>query len=218
MTDSRRTVGLGGLWQAFDEARFGTGRTLNLRATLPTPADAARRTEAWLREQQVAGADEVLVITGRGNQSDAGISPVREAVIRQLHSLRRRGVIADHAEHTAGSFVVRLASMQALIDAPRRSREKSPPPRAAAPQSLDALGDDTRILLRNLAERILESLGIQDKEPFMQGEMLRQFGILAASGPGKQVGGRESGDGGSTPGSQEAALQAAIRRALDQYE
>lgn len=216
MTDSRRTVGLGGLWQAFDEARFGAGKTLNLRASLPTAADAAQRTEAWLREQQVAGADEVLVITGRGNQSEGGVSPVREAVIRQLHSLRRRGVVAGHAEHTAGSFVVRLASMQALIDAPRRSREKVAPPRPASPPSLDALSDDTRILLRNLAERILESLGIQDKDPFMQGEMLRQFGILGASVPLET--GRGTGDGSGGHSSYEAALQAAIRRALDQYE
>ena len=207
MTAGRRGLGLGQLWQAFDDARFGSRRTLNLRATLPTAAEAAARTEAWLRDQQVAAAGEVLIVTGRGNQSAGGVSPVREAVIRQLHSLRRRGVVAGHMEHTPGSFVVTLAPMQALIEAPRRSRERAAPVKPAAPPSLDSLGDDTRLLLRNLAERVLDSLGVQDRTPFMQGEMLRQFGILARS-----VDPDAKGD------MREAALQRAIRRALDEYE
>lgn len=207
MTAGRRGLGLGQLWQAFDDARFGSRRTLNLRATLPTAAEAAARTEGWLRDQQVAAAGEVLIVTGRGNQSDAGVSPVREAVIRQLHSLRRRGVVAGHAEHTPGSFVVTLAPMQALIEAPRRAREKSAPVKPAAPPSLDSLGDDTRLLLRNLAERVLESLGVQDRTPFMEGEMLRQFGILA-----------RSVDASAPAQLREASLQRAIRRALDDYE
>ena len=207
MAEPPRKVGLGQLWQAFDEARFGAERTLNLRSSLPTADEATRRAEAWLREQQVAKAGEVLVITGRGNQSDAKVSPVREAIIRLLHSLRRRGVVADHAEHTPGSFVVQLASMQALVEAPRRRREKTPPPKPATPPSLDALGEDTRILLRNLAERVLDSLGVQDRDPFMQGEMLRQFGILGATlAPD------------ATGAEREAALQRALRRTLDDYE
>ena len=207
MTAGRRGLGLGQLWQAFDDARFGSRRTLNLRATLPTAAEAAARTEAWLRDQQVAAAGEVLIVTGRGNQSEGGVSPVRETVIRQLHSLRRRGVVAAHVEHTPGSFVVTLAPMQALIEAPRRSREKAAPVKPAAPPSLDTLGDDTRLLLRNLAERVLDSLGVQDRTPFMEGEMLRQFGVLA-----------RSVDADAKDGVREAALQRAIRRALDEYE
>lgn len=207
MTARRRGLGLGQLWQAFDDVRFGGRRTLNLRASLPTAAEAAARTEAWLRDQQVAAAGEVLIVTGRGNQSDGGVSPVREAVIRQLHALRRRGVVAGHAEHTPGSFVVTLAPMQALIEAPRRSREKTAPAKQAAPPSLDSLGGDTRLLLRSLAERVLDSLGVQDRTPFMEGEMLRQFGILA-----------RSVDAGATGDQREAALQRAIRRALDEYE
>ncbi|MBA3891216.1 MAG: hypothetical protein H0X64_11875 [Gemmatimonadaceae bacterium] len=204
MTAKDRRGGLSNLWHAFDEARFN-GRTLNLRESLPTAAEASRRAESWLREQQVAAAGEVLVVTGRGNNSEGGVSPVREAVIRLLHLLRRRGVVSGHAEHTAGSFVVQLASMQALIDAPKRSRDTAPAPKPAAPPSLDALSEDTRTLLRDLAERILESLGVQDKDPFMRDEMLRQFGLLAA------------GIGADTP-DREAALQAAIRRTLDEYE
>lgn len=206
MTSRGRKGGLDTLWLAFDEARF-KGRTLNLRESLPTAAEAARRAESWLREQQVAAAGDVLVVTGRGNNSEGGVSPVREAVIRLLHLLRRRGVVSSHAEHTAGSFVVELAPLQALIDAPRRSRDTAPAPKPAAPPSLDALSDETRTLLRDLADRILESLGVQDKAPFVKDEMLRQFGLLAAGLPA------------DTPGAQrEQALQAAIRRTLDGYE
>jgi len=205
MGERRRPAGFDQLWQAFDEARF-PGRILNLRASLPTADEAARRAEAWLREQQVAGSGDVLIITGRGNQSEGGVSPVREAVIRVLYSLRRRGVVASHAEHTPGSFAVTLAPMQALIEAPRRRREKAPPPRVA-PESLDALDDETRLLLRNLAERVLESLGVGDRDPFLHGEMLRQFGTLAGTLP-RELTGRD----------REVALKRALRRALDEYE
>lgn len=206
MSGARRGRGLSDLWQAFDQARFGAGRTLNLRVSLPTADEAAQRTDRWLRDQQVAAAGEVLIITGRGNASEGGVSRVREAVIRVLHSLRRRGVVNDHAEHTAGSFVVTLAPMSALIEAPRRRREP-PPPKPPAPASLDALSDETRLLLRNLAERVLDGLGVQNREPFMAGEMLRQFGILAASVPPME-----------TAAEREAALRRAIRRTLDEYE
>ena len=83
------------VWKAFDEAQFGLKNTLNLRESLPTAADARFRTEAWLRERQVSRAGEVLVITGRGNQSPNGISPVREAIVSLLPLLRRRGVVSE---------------------------------------------------------------------------------------------------------------------------
>src|SRR3954463_16298455 len=108
MRRSGRPNGLKGLRQAFDEVRFGAPRTLNLRETLPTAAAATTRTEAWLRQQQIDRADEVLIITGRGNRSYAGVSVVREAVIRLLHTLKRRGVVKGHDEHSPGSFVVTL--------------------------------------------------------------------------------------------------------------
>jgi len=111
MRRPERKEGLKGLRQAFDEVRFGAQRTLNLRDTLPTAAAATSRTEAWLRQQQVERAGEVLIVTGRGNQSDGGIPVVREAVIRLLLVLRRRGVVSGHEEHTPGSFVVTLAGL-----------------------------------------------------------------------------------------------------------
>src|SRR3712207_5192201 len=178
----RKTVPLSDLWKAFDEARFGKERTLNLRASLPTADEAARRAESWLRQQQIAlnGDGDVLIITGRGKGSPDGISAVREAVIRVLHVLKRKGVVASHQEHTAGSFVVTLAPIQALLEAPRRQRDarrgaKEPP----APEltSLQALEPETRELLRDLAARALDHLGVHEREPFLEGEMLRQFSV-----------------------------------------
>ncbi|HEY7877221.1 MAG TPA: hypothetical protein VIC55_03305 [Gemmatimonadaceae bacterium] len=201
MARSRRTP-RGSLEQAFDEIRFGREHTLNLRERLPTVADAVARTEAWLRQQQIEKATEVLVITGRGNQSPDGVSPVREAVVRLFSSLKRRGVIASQAEHTPGSFVVELAPVRALWDSPKRKRDHSKP--LASPPSLDLLAADTRALLRRLAEYSLDTLGVADRDAFLEGEMLRQFGALAAGVP-------EGPD-------REQRLCAAIRVALDEYE
>jgi hypothetical protein len=203
----RRGVPLTKLWQAFDEARFGAERTLNLRALLPTPDEATRRADAWLRQQQIAQLGDVLIITGRGKGSHEGVSVVREAVIRLLHSLKRKGVVASHQEHTAGSFVVTLAPMHELLEAPRRLRDvrrqpTSPP--TAAPPSLDALQPQTLDLLRDLAARALDHLGVHDREPFLDGEMLRQFSMLAAGIP-KGV-------------ERERRLREAIRRAMEAYD
>jgi hypothetical protein len=204
MSRSGHRTDLKGLAQAFDEVRFGDRRTLNLRESLPTAQDATTRTEAWLRQQQVDRSDECLIITGRGNQSEGGISVVREAVIRLLHVLKRRGVITGHQEHTAGSFVVTLAPVSALWESAKRNggRGVAPPPKT--PPSLDQLDEDSRIMLRNLAERALEGLGVKETDKFLQAEMLKQFGAIAATV-------------GDAP-DREARLRAALRTALDQHE
>ncbi len=204
MSRSNRRVGLQGLRQAFDEVRFGPSRTLNLRESLPTADAATARTEAWLRQQQIDRAGEVLVVTGRGNQSEGGVSVVREAVIRLFHTLKRRGVVSGHSAHTPGSFVVTLARVSSLWESPKRigGRGVAPPPRT--PPSLEELDEATRRDLRNLAERALEGLGIKKTEEFLQGEMLKQFGAIAATV-------------GDAPG-REQRLRAAVRAALDQYE
>ena len=147
------------LKHAFDEARFGAERTLNLRATTPSVSDATFRTESWLRERQATLGGEVLIITGRGNRSEEGYSVVREAIARQLRSLKRKGVVADVIEHTPGSFAVALAPLRRLFESPRRARE-SPPPRPAPGSTLVGLEPATRTLLRELATRSLDSLGI----------------------------------------------------------
>ncbi len=198
-----RSVGLNGLRQAFDEARFGSARTLNLRESLPTAADAATRAEAWLRQQQVDRAEEVLIITGRGNQSHGGVSLVREAVIRVLHALARRGVVAGHQEHTPGSLVVTLAPVSALSESPRRRKARVPLP-PPSPPSLSDLDEESRVLLRNLAERAIEGLGVKDTSAFLEGEMLKQFGAIAATI-------------GDAP-DREKRLKSAIRAAMEEHE
>jgi len=192
------------VWKAFDEAKFGQKNTLNLRESLPTAADARFRTEAWLRERQVSRAGEVLVITGRGNQSPNGISPVREAILALLPLLRRRGVVSEWREHSPGSFVVTLGSITSLLDAPRRKRDSKSSGPVSNPKSLEGLESSTLALLRRLAIRSLESLGIREPAAFIEAEMLSKFHSLA---------------GGITPGPEgESRLRGAITAALDHLD
>ena len=193
------------VWQAFDEAQFGHNNTLNLRESLPTAADARFRTEAWLRERQVSRAGEVLVITGRGNQSPNGISPVREAIVALLPLLRRRGVVGEWSEHSPGSFVVKLASITSLLDAPRRKRDnRLSRTEESNPKSLEGLESSTLLLLRKLAIRSLESLGIREPDAFVEAEMQSKFNSLA---------------GGIAPGQEgESRLRDAISAAIDHLD
>jgi len=191
------------VWRAFDEASFGRARTLNLRASLPSAREAVERVEQWLREQQVAKAGSVLVITGRGNNSPDGVSAVREAVMKHLFSLRRRGVVRSWRENSPGSVVIELSPVSALFEQLPRKRE----PRAATvsdPESLRALSPESRVLLRRLAIRSLESLGLRDAAKYVEAEMIKQFAVLSTSLPQK--------------GDRDAALVAAIRCALEELD
>ncbi len=199
----RRVSGFAGLQQAFDEVRFGASRTLNLRMSLPTAREAAERVENWLRQHQALKSGEVLVITGRGNNSEGGVSVVREAAIRVFHDMRRKGVIKEFVEHTAGSFVVELASMSAAVDA-AKSRERVALPPPASPPTLATLSAETRHELRVLAERSLDSLGVHERGAFLEDEMLRQFGLLA-----KHIKPEED---------REAGLRRAIVKAMNDYD
>jgi len=166
---------------------------------------AATQTEAWLRTQQVQGVAEVLVITGRGLRSYDGYSPVREAIVKLLPSLRRRNVISTFEEYTPGSFVVTLAAVRALFEAPSRRRERGPRTPAVAPAALAALDDETKRQLRDLAMMALAVLGIQSPTPSqVEDEMHRQFAALSASLA-------DNGD-------REAMLQQAMMRAAEEYE
>lgn len=197
-------VSLHSVWKAFDEAEFGPKNILNLRESLPTAADARFRAEAWLRERQVSGANEVLLITGRGNQSPGGVSAVRAAIVAMLPALRRRGVVVEWREHTPGSFVVKLGSISSLLDAPRRKRDRTLVAKPADPRALAELERSTLSLLRRLAVRSLESLGVQNPEKFVEAEMLSKFNSLA---------------GGVAPGVEgEARLREAISSALEQLD
>jgi hypothetical protein len=191
--------------RAFDELRFGRAHTLNLRALQPTALQATSHVEQWLRQLQVQGATEALVITGRGNNSIDGFSPVREAVIRLLPSLRRRNVISGFQEHTPGSFVVTFAPVGALFDAPRRRRERATPPAVASPSTLSALDVETAGMLRDLATMTLAQLGVHaPTRAMVESEMGRQFGQLSAALP-------ENGD-------KDALLQQAVQRAIEEIE
>ena len=203
MSRPRKVSGFAGLQQAFDEVRFGATRTLNLRQSLPTGAEAARRVDAWLRQHQMQQSGELLVITGRGNNSEAGISVVREATLRVFHELRRKGVVQEFVEHTPGSFVVTLAPVTTMFGAAKR-REQDSLPAPATPPTLTSLDESTRDRLRILAERSLDALGVRERGPFLESEMLRLFGILASS----------VGDGAD----RETQLRAAIARAMSEID
>lgn len=191
--------------RAFDEIRFGSSRTLNLRPMQPTATQASTLVESWLRAHQVQGAKEALVITGRGRNSVDGFSPVRESIIRLFPSLRRRNVIESFAEHTPGSFVVSFAPVGALFDAPNRRREKSTRVPTPPPQALAALDGETLRLLRELAGFVLGTLGVHAPTGIMiDDEMIRQFSALSSALPNN--------------GDREALLQQAIQRVFEELE
>lgn len=191
--------------RAFDEVRFGAARTLNLRAQQPTAMQAVTQTESWLRTLQVQGVIEALIVTGRGQRSLDGYSPVREAIVRLLPSLRRRNVIERFEEHTPGSFVVTFAPVRSLFEAPARRREKSARTPIPMPAALLALDDETQNQLRDLSMMSLAVLGLQSPTPAqVESEMCRQFAALTIGLP--------------ADGDREALLQQAMMRAAEEYE
>jgi hypothetical protein len=157
--------------------------------------------------KQAEGAREVLVVTGRGNQSYARVSVVREAVQRLLAYLSTRSVVEHHSEHSPGSFAVRLLPLAAAV----RTRDTTTTPPSAPvldPPTLDGLTPATREQLRVLASGSLQALGVRDPSPrFVQDEMERQCAQLAASLPVA-----------ATAAEREAALQSAIARALERLD
>jgi hypothetical protein len=155
----------------------------------------------WLRGQQAHGGGEVLVITGRGNQSVDRVAVVRPAVESRLKLLQRQGVITGFTEHTAGSFVVTLAPMKALLNATRRRRGPLLPP-PADPAALAALPADILADLRAIAIRELGELRAPATDAFVADEMQRTFARLSVGLEGHV--------------DLEARLRLAIRAALDE--
>jgi hypothetical protein len=195
------------LQHALDELRFGRSGTLNLRTSLPTAAEAVKRTESWLRMKQAEGAREVLIVTGRGNHSFARVPVVREAVQRLLAYLSTRGVVEDHSEHSPGSFAVRLLPMTAAVKRPKAQADSIAPP-LLSPPTLDGLSTVTRDQLRVLASGTLQALGIRDPSAqFIQDEMERQCAQLASTLPAAV-----------TADEREASLRLAIARALERLD
>ena len=195
------------LQHALDELRFGRSGTLNLRASLPTAAEAVKRAESWLRMKQAEGAREVLIVTGRGNHSFARIGVVREAVQRLLGYLSTRGVVEHHSEHSPGSFAVRLLPMTTTVRG-RETQSGSMAVPIVSPPTLDGLSPETRDQLRVLASGTLQALGMRDPSSrFVQDEMERQCVQLAATLPPA-----------ATADEREAALRLAIARAIERLD
>jgi hypothetical protein len=168
---------------SLERARFGPLRTLNVRASLLTGDEAAARVEAWLRSKQVELTGEVLVITGRGAGSLGGIPVVKDATMRVLNRLKRLSVINSYGEDTPGSFVVTLAPLRALLEAPARRRTPVPAPSRRKPNIL-GLKPETRDRLRYLAGRALDALGVKGaSEGQLDNEMERQFSMIARTAP-----------------------------------
>jgi hypothetical protein len=166
-----------------------------------------RRAEAWFREQQATVGGEVLLLIASGDSLDESTRADREAVLLLMYSLRRRGVVAAYAERRAGAFMVELAPVSAMVNAPargRRTRMKTAPPAAQNIPSLTDLDPESLALLGDLATRALEGLGIVHTEEFLADEMSRQLGAIA----GALSRATDSG----------AALRAALKLALDQHE
>jgi hypothetical protein len=113
-------------------------------------------------------------------------------------------VVTEWREHTPGSFVVKLATISSMLEAPRRRGDRGLKPAVADPKALTALEGATLSLLRRLAVRSLEALGVRETEKFIDAEMLSQFNALAAV---------------VTPGEgSEARLRQAISDTLDQMD
>jgi hypothetical protein len=187
---------------ASDELRFGPQRTLNLRENLPTSIEAVRRAEAWLRQHQIEGSKEVLVITGRGSHSIGGIAVIRAAIESLLFSLHRRGVVASHQEHNPGAFAVQLAPLRTLFDAPARRGQRASTDFTAT--EIHGLTRETTALLHDLAERSLEVLGVSADESGIIDEMHRHLRMMAPALPaGPQM---------------EEHLRAALRAAMSEYD
>jgi hypothetical protein len=100
--------------------------------------------------------------------------------------------------------VVRLASITELLEAPRRKGDRDSQPIEADPRALAALDGSTRSLLRRLAVRSLEVLGVRETDKFVDAEMLSKFNALASGVPPGIAG--------------EVRLRDAIKAALEQLD
>jgi hypothetical protein len=198
-----RSADAPGVLRALDEAAFGSGRTLNLRESLPSAEQARTRAENWIRERQMTLGGEVLIITGRGNNSPDGVSVVRATISSLLQTLQRKKVVKSWRQHSPGSFVATLAPASALFDAPPRKKDRLDRTAKPAPGALAGLSNDTLVLLRTLATRSLQALGVNDTGAFLTAEMETKFTAISAAL-------------GATL--DEASFRKAVERALDEID
>jgi hypothetical protein len=91
-----------------------------------------------------------------------------------------------------------------MLEAPRRKRDRTAQTAPANPETLKELDPSTIELLRRLAIRSLESLGVRETDKYVEAEMLSKFNSLA---------------GAIKPGVEgEDRLREAIKAALDQLD
>jgi hypothetical protein len=168
---------------SLERARFGPLRTLNIRVSLLNGEESARRVESWLRSKQVELTGDVLIITGRGAGSIGGVPVIKESTLHVLNRLRRAGVIQAFGEDTAGSFVVQLAPLRSLLEAPaRRKGSRSSIPKKQA--NIQGLTSETRDQLHYLASRAIDALGVKKpSESQILAEMERHFSVFARTAP-----------------------------------
>lgn len=167
---------------SLERVRFGPTRTLNVRTGKFTGEEAASRVESWLRSKQVEVGGDVLVITGRGLGSLGGVPVVKNATHRVLNRLRRLGVVTSFGEDTPGSFVVTLAPLRTLLEAPARRR--TPVAQSRRSPVIHGLESATRERLHYLAARSIDALGVKNASEEQIGrEMMRQFTVIARSAP-----------------------------------
>src|SRR5687767_7128774 len=146
--------------------------------------------------------EEVLIITGRGNQSAGGIGVIRKEILAMMPGLRRRGVVESWREHSPGSLVVKLAPTSALFSVPNRRRDTEARPARGQEQDLAGLEQETVGMLRQLALRNLDALGVDHEEAFLRQEMARIFSTLASAIPANER--------------KEEVLRASLRNALEE--
>jgi hypothetical protein len=97
------------------------------------------------------------------------------------------GIVEGVRQHTPGSFVVRLGPVRTRPDGAPASAPRPAPPDARTLQNLAA---STRAVLRRLADCELQALGVRDRKPFLEEEMVRQFSRLASAldvGPDREA-------------------------------
>jgi hypothetical protein len=146
--------------------------------------------------------EDVLIITGRGNQSAGGVGVIRREVLSLMPSLKRLGIVESWKEHSPGSIVVKLARTTALFSAARRRRGPAPERSASGTDGIVGLERETLTLLRQLALNSLEGLGVASTETFVRAEMSRIFSILSAAIPRSER--------------TEALLRVSIRNAIEE--
>lgn len=186
-----------------ERALFGPMRTLNVRANMLNGDESTARVESWLRSKQVELSGDVLIITGRGAGSLGGVPVIKNATVLVLNRLKRLGVISGYGQDTPGSFIVSLAPLRSLLEAPTRRNTPAQAP-SRRPARIEGLRPDTRERLRYLAGRAIDALGVKNaSESQVTTEMARQFSMIARTAP----------VGADT----DKWLDAAIARALQEY-